>query len=76
MTDVEIRDVLEQLHSPRRFEVGEVANRVAELVQAGVVEEAAPRINPRTRRLNRAVFIPATQAQLFPGHKQNRLPSA
>jgi hypothetical protein len=65
MTDREIREVLEQLHSPRRFEVGQVANRVSELVKAGVVKEAEPRMNPHTQKLNRAVFIPAQQVRLF-----------
>jgi len=65
MTDREIREVLEQLHSPRRFEVGQVANRVSELVRAGVVKEAEPRMNPHTQKLNRAVFIPAQQVRLF-----------
>lgn len=65
LTDREIREVLEQLHSPRRFELGQVANRVSDLVKAGLVKEGEPRLNPRTRKLNRTVFIPAAQASLL-----------
>lgn len=64
MTDREIRDVLEQLHSPRRFEVGQVANRVSDLVKAGLLKEGEPRLNPRTQKMNRTVFIPTKQGCL------------
>jgi hypothetical protein len=64
LTDREIRDVLEQLHSPRRFEVGQVANRVSDLLKAGVLKEGVSRMNPRTQKMNRTVFVPAQQARL------------
>ena len=66
LTDREIRDVLEQLHSPRRFEVGQVANRVSDLVKAGVLKESDPRLNPKTKKMNRTVFMPAQQGRLVP----------
>ena len=64
MTDWEIREVLEQIHSPRRFELGQVANRVSDLVKAQVVKEGEPRLNPRTKKLNRTVYLPEAQARL------------
>lgn len=64
LTDREIRDVLELLHSPRRFEVGQVANRVSDLVKAGLLKESEPRLNPKTRKMNRTVFAPAEQGRL------------
>ena len=64
LTDREIRDVLEQLHSPRRFEVGQVANRVSDLIKAGVLKEGVARMNPRTQKMNRTVFVPVQQARL------------
>jgi hypothetical protein len=64
LTDREIRDVLEFLHSPRRFEVGQVANRVSDLVKAGLLKESEPRLNPKTKKMNRTVFAPAQQGRL------------
>lgn len=75
-TDHEIREMLEQVHAPRRFDTGWVSARVSELLQVGRVQQSSERReDAQTRRnaattgrttLVRAVFIPAQQARLVP----------
>lgn len=73
-TDHEIREVLEQIHAPRRFDTGWVSARVSELLRDGLVTQSRDKREDAQTRRNaattgrvvqvRAVFIPATQARL------------
>lgn len=65
MTAGEIREVLEQLHSPRRFDKGWVTGRLAELEDRGlVVQSDETRLNPLTGRTSALWFLPVHQARL------------
>lgn len=66
VTAGEAREMLEQLHSPRRFDKGWVTGRLDELHKAGLVAQSEDRrTNPLTGRSSLLWFIPASQARLF-----------
>lgn len=65
MTAGEIRERLEFIHSPRRFDKGWVTGRLSELRDKGVVEQSAElKRNPLTKKSSHLWFIPAQQARL------------
>jgi hypothetical protein len=66
VTAGEVREMLEQLHSPRRFDKGWATGRLDELKDLGLVEQSEERrMNPMTGRSSLLWFIPASQALLF-----------
>lgn len=65
MTASEIRERLEQLHAPRRFDKGWVTGRLDEMRDAGLVEQSEERkLNPQTNKSSHLWFIPVRQARL------------
>jgi hypothetical protein len=66
LTAGDIRERLELLHAPRRFDKGWVTGRLDELRDRGAVEKSEDvRFNPLTRKSSHLWFIPAQQARLF-----------
>lgn len=65
MTASDIRERLEQLHAPRRFDKGWVTGRLDEMRDAGLVERSEERkLNPQTNKSSHPWFIPVRQARL------------
>ena len=65
LTAGDIRERLERVHAPRRFDKGWVTGRLDELRDKGVVEQSEERRrNPLTRKLSYLWFIPAQQSRL------------
>lgn len=65
LTAGEIRERLEMVHSPRRFDKGWVTGRLDELRDKGAVEQSEElRFNPLTRKSSHLWFIPSQQARL------------
>lgn len=65
LTAGDIRDALEQLHSPRRFDKGWVTGRLAELEDRGlVVQSDETRLNPLTHRTSALWLLPLQQVRL------------
>lgn len=66
LTAGEIRERLELVHAPRRFDKGWVTGRLDELRDKGAVEQSEDvRFNPLTRKSSHLWFIPAQQARLW-----------
>lgn len=66
LTAGEIRERLEEVHSPRRFDKGWVTGRLDELRDKGAVEQSEDmRFNEVTKKSSHLWFIPAKQARLF-----------
>lgn len=66
LTAGEIRERLEAVHAPRRFDKGWVTGRLDELRSKGAVEQSEDlRFNPATKKSSHLWFIPAQQARLF-----------
>lgn len=65
MTAGEIREVLEQIHAPRRFDKGWVTGRLAELHESDLVECLDEhKVDPRTKRSSQLWRLPSTQMRL------------
>ena len=65
LTAGEIRETLERLHSPRRFDKGWVTGRLDELRERGAVEQSEDvKFNPLTKRTSHLWYVPLTQARL------------
>lgn len=65
LTAGEIRERLEMVHSPRRFDKGWVTGRLDELRDKGAVEKSEElRFNPITKKSSHLWYIPAQQARL------------
>lgn len=65
VTAGDIRERLEMLHSPRRFDKGWVTGRLDELRDKGAAENGPERkLNPITRRLSDTWRIPEQQDRL------------
>lgn len=65
LTAGDIRERLELLHAPRRFDKGWVTGRLDELRDKGAVEQSEERrFNPQTKQSSHLWFIPAQQARL------------
>lgn len=65
LTAGEMRERLEAVHAPRRFDKGWVTGRLDELRDKGAVEQSEElRFNPLTRKSSHLWFIPAQQARL------------
>jgi hypothetical protein len=66
VTAGEVRDMLEQIHSPRRFDKGWATGRLDELRDLDLVAQSDERrMNPLTGRSSLLWFIPAHQSRLF-----------
>ena len=66
MTAGDIRESLERVHAPRRFDKGWVTGRLDELRDKGAVEQSEDlRFNPLTKKSSHLWFIPAQQSRLF-----------
>lgn len=58
MSDADIRDALERIHVPKRYEKSDVACRISELIARGVVVVSRePKFDPKTRRNVRASYV-------------------
>jgi len=65
LTASEIREALEQIHAPRRFDKGWVTGRLDEMRDAGLVQQSEERkLNPLTGKTSHLWFIPLRQARL------------
>lgn len=65
LTAVDIRERLEMIHAPRRYDKGWVTSRLDSLRKKGAVEKSEEsRLNPMTKRTSHLWFIPAQQARL------------
>jgi hypothetical protein len=65
LTAGDIRERLERIHAPRRFDKGWVTGRLDELRDKGAVEQSEEtRFNPQTRKKSHLWFIPAQQSRL------------
>ncbi len=65
MTAGEIREVLEQIHAPRRFDKGWVTGRLAELDASDLVEcMDEQKLDPRTKRHSHLWRLPVVQMRL------------
>jgi hypothetical protein len=65
LTAGEIRERLELLHSPRRFDKGWVTGRLDELRDKDLVEQSEEtRVSPVTKKASHLWFIPLRQARL------------
>lgn len=65
LTAGEIRERLEQVYSPRRFDKGWVTGRLDELRDKGAVEQSSEtKHNPLTKKSSHLWFVPVRQARL------------
>lgn len=65
ITAGEIRERLELLHAPRRFDKGWVTGRLNELREKGAADQSEDRrFNQQTRKSSHLWFIPAQQSRL------------
>lgn len=65
LTAGDIRERLELVHAPRRFDKGWVTGRLDELRDKGAVERSDEvRFNPQTKKTSHLWFIPAQQSRL------------
>lgn len=65
MTAAELRELLEQIHAPRRFDKGWVTARLAELEDGALVEKLdETKLDPRTKKSSRLWRLPMAQARL------------
>ena len=65
VTAGEIRELLEQIHAPRRFDKGWVTGRLAELSASDlVVQLDEQRVDPRTKRPSHLWSLPLAQSRL------------
>ena len=65
LTAGQIRDDLERINAPRRFDKGWVTGRLDELRDKGAVERSEElRFNPLTKKNSHLWFIPVQQARL------------
>lgn len=66
LTAGDIRERLELIHAPRRFDKGWVTGRLDEMRDRGLVEKSEEmRFNPQTRKSSHLWFIPVKQARMF-----------
>lgn len=66
LTAGEIRELLESVHAPRRFDKGWVTGRLDELRGKGAVEQSDElKHNPLTKKSSHLWLIPKQQARLF-----------
>jgi hypothetical protein len=65
VTAAELRELLEQIHAPRRFDKGWVTARLADMKESDLVEQLdETRFDPRTRKSSHLWQLPLTQARL------------
>lgn len=65
VTAAELRELLEQIHAPRRFDKGWVTARLADMKESDLVERLdETRFDPRTRKSSHLWQLPLTQARL------------
>lgn len=65
LTAGDIRERLEAVYSPRRFDKGWVTARLDDLSKRGAVERSEElRFNPLTKKSSHLWFVPLTQARL------------
>ena len=65
LTAADIRETLERIHAPRRFDKGWVTGRLDELRDKGVVDKSdETRLDPRTRRTSHLWLLVQQQARL------------
>lgn len=65
LTAAELRELLEQIHAPRRFDKGWVTARLAELEDSALVDRLEEtRLNPQTKKSSHLWRLAVTQAGL------------
>jgi hypothetical protein len=65
VTAGEMREMLEQIHAPRRFDKGWVTGRLDPLLKKGLVAKTGDaRLDPSTQRTSELWCIPEQQARL------------
>lgn len=65
VTAAELRELLEQIHAPRRFDKGWVTARLAELRESDLVEQLDElRLDQHTRKSSHLWQLPLNQARL------------
>lgn len=65
MTAAELRELLEQIHAPRRFDKGWVTARLAELEDGALVDKLdETKLDPRTKKSSHLWRLPMVQARL------------
>jgi hypothetical protein len=65
VTAGEMREMLEQIHAPRRFDKGWVTGRLDTLLKKGLVAKTGDeRLDPKTQRTSELWCIPEQQARL------------
>ena len=65
VTAAELRELLEQIHAPRRFDKGWVTARLADMKESDLVEQLDElRFDPRTRKSSHLWQLPLHQARL------------
>lgn len=65
MTAAELRELLEQIHAPRRFDKGWVTARLAELEDSALVAKLdETKLDPRTKKSSHLWRLPMVQARL------------
>lgn len=66
LTAGEIRERMERVHAPRRFDKGWVTGRLDELRDKGAVEQSEElKHNPLTKKSSHLWFVPKQQDRLF-----------
>lgn len=66
LTAGEIRERLESVHAPRRFDKGWVTGRLDELRDKGAVDQSGElRFNPLTKKSSRLWFVIEQQSRMF-----------
>jgi hypothetical protein len=65
MTATEIRELLEEIHAPRRFDKGWVTGRLSELKESDLVEQLdETKMDPRTRKSSHLWRLAVVQTRL------------
>jgi hypothetical protein len=65
MTATEIRELLEEIHAPRRFDKGWVTGRLSDLKDSDLVEQMdETKVDPRTRKSSHLWRLAVVQARL------------
>ena len=65
VTAAELRELLEQIHAPRRFDKGWVTARLADMRESDLVEQLdETRLDPRTKKSSHLWRLPVRQGRL------------
>ena len=65
VTAAELRELLEQIHAPRRFDKGWVTARLSDMKESDLVEQLPElRFDPRTKKSSHLWTLPVHQARL------------